>query len=63
MALEIRAEDIKEYKNEKIKIKIVWGTSRLQIAKTYLFDSERDKDNFMKGVSEALGWLDARVIK
>jgi Holliday junction resolvase RusA-like endonuclease len=62
MTLEIRAEDIKEYKNEKIKIKIVWGTSRLQ-TKTYLFDSERDKDNFMKGVSEALGWLDARVIK
>jgi hypothetical protein len=29
-----RAEDIKDYKNERSKSKIVWGTSRLQ-TKTY----------------------------
>lgn len=60
--MQITASDIKEYKKEKIKIKIEWGTSIRQ-TKTYLFDSEHDKDTFMKGVSEALGWLDGRVIE
>jgi len=62
MALEIRAEDIKEYKNQKIKIKIIWGTSADE-TKIYKFNYEQDKNNFIKGVSEAVGWLDCKIIE
>jgi|21_taG_2_1085346.scaffolds.fasta_scaffold108552_3 hypothetical protein len=42
--------------DKKPKISIAWGTEREQ-AKTYVFENETQKAFFMKGVDEAVGWL------
>jgi len=49
---------IKNRTNEdkRPKISIAWGTEREQ-AKTYVFENETQKAFFMKGVDEAVGWL------
>ena len=44
-------------KDKKPKISIVWGTER-EKAKTYVFENETQKAVFMKGVDEAVGWLE-----
>ena len=43
--------------DKKPKISIAWGTEREQ-AKTYVFENETQKAFFMKGVDEAVGWLE-----
>ena len=42
---------------EKIKVTIVWG-SGYDVEKTYEFASAAEKVAFMKGVDEAIGWMD-----
>ena len=42
--------------DKRPKISIVWGTER-ERAKTYVFETETQKAFFMKGVNEAVGWL------
>jgi len=42
--------------DKRPKITIVWGTDR-ERAKTYIFEDEKQKAFFMKGVDEAVGWL------
>ncbi len=42
--------------DKRPKISIAWGTEREQ-AKTYVFENETQKAFFMKGVDEAVGWL------
>ena len=42
--------------DKRPKISIAWGTEREQ-AKTYVFENETQKAFFMKGVDEAIGWL------
>ena len=42
--------------DKRPKITIVWGTDR-ERAKTYIFEDEKQKAFFMKGVNEAVGWL------
>ena len=44
-------------KNKKIKVTLVWG-SGYDVEKTYEFASSAEKDAFMKGVDEAIGWMD-----
>ena len=44
-------------KNKKIKVTLVWG-SGYDVEKTYEFASSAEKDAFMKGVGEAIGWMD-----
>ena len=43
--------------DKRPKICIVWGTER-EKAKTYVFENETQKAFFMKGVDEAVGWLE-----
>ena len=43
--------------DKRPKISIVWGTER-EKAKTYVFENETQKAFFMKGVDEAVGWLE-----
>ena len=43
--------------DKKPRISIVWGTER-ERAKTYVFETETQKAFFMKGVDEAIGWLE-----
>ena len=43
--------------DKRPKITIVWGTER-EKAKTYVFENETQKAFFMKGVDEAVGWLE-----
>ena len=47
-----------EYKPE---ITIKWGTEK-EITKTYIFEDEKQKAFFMKGVEEANGWLEYEVV-
>tara|TARA_R100001086_G_scaffold59386_1_gene27261 strand:+ start:174 stop:413 length:240 start_codon:yes stop_codon:yes gene_type:complete len=42
---------------KKIKVTLVWG-SGYDVEKTYEFASPAEKDAFMKGVDEAIGWMD-----
>jgi len=42
---------------KKIKVTLVWG-SGYDVEKTYEFASPAEKDAFMKGVGEAIGWMD-----
>ena len=42
--------------DKKPKVTIVWG-SDLELTRTYVFENETQKAFFMKGVSEAEGWL------
>ena len=48
-----------EYKPE---ITIKWGTEK-EITKTYIFEDEKQKAFFMKGVEEANGWLEYEVVE
>ena len=48
-----------EYKPE---ITIKWGTEK-EITKTYIFEDEKQKAFFMKGVDEANGWLEYEVVE
>ena len=42
--------------DKRPKISIVWG-SDLELTRTYIFEDEKQKAFFMKGVDEAVGWL------
>ena len=42
---------------KKIKVTLVWG-SGYDVEKTYEFASPAEKVAFMKGVDEAIGWMD-----
>ena len=42
---------------KKTKVTIVW-CSGYDGEKTYEFESPAEKDAFMKGVDEAIGWMD-----
>ena len=42
---------------KKMKVTLVWG-SGYDVEKTYEFASPAEKDAFMKGVDEAIGWMD-----
>ena len=42
---------------KKIKVTLVWG-SGYDVEKTYEFASPAEKDAFMKGGDEAIGWMD-----
>ena len=48
-----------EYKPE---VTIKWGTEK-EITKTYIFEDEKQKAFFMKGVEEANGWLEYEVVE
>jgi hypothetical protein len=43
--------------DKRPKITIVWGSDR-EMTKTYMFENETQKAFFMKGVDEAVGWLE-----
>ena len=43
--------------DKRPKISIVWG-SDLELTRTYIFEDEKQKAFFMKGVDEAVGWLE-----
>ena len=45
-----------------IKIKIRWGSCG-EKTKTYTFETEEQKDFFMKGVDEAEGWLKYEILE
>ena len=42
--------------DKRPKITIVWGTDK-ELTRTYIFEDEKQKAFFMKGVDEAVGWL------
>ena len=44
-------------KDKRPKITIAWG-SDLELTRTYIFEDEKQKAFFMKGVEEAVGWLE-----
>ena len=44
-------------KDKRPKITIVWGTDK-ELTRTYIFEDEKQKAFFMKGVDEAVGWLE-----
>ena len=48
--------------DKRPKISIAWGTEREQ-AKTYVFENETQKAFFMKGVDEAVGWLEYNEVE
>jgi hypothetical protein len=48
--------------DKRPKITIVWGTDR-ERAKTYIFEDEKQKAFFMKGVDEAVGWLEYNEVE
>jgi len=48
--------------NIKPEITISWGTEK-EITKTYIFEDEKQKAFFMKGVEEANGWLEYEVVE
>ena len=48
--------------DKRPKISIVWGTER-EKAKTYVFENETQKAFFMKGVDEAVGWLEYNEVE
>ena len=43
--------------DKRPKITIVWGEDK-QKTNTYVFENETQKAFFMKGVDEAVGWLE-----
>ena len=43
--------------DKKPKITIAWG-SDLELTRTYIFEDEKQKAFFMKGVDEAVGYLE-----
>ena len=43
--------------DKRPKITIVWGTDK-ELTRTYIFEDEKQKAFFMKGVDEAVGWLE-----
>jgi len=47
--------------DKKPKITIVWG-SDLELARTYIFEDEKQKAFFMKGVDEAVGYLEYQEV-
>jgi hypothetical protein len=48
--------------DKRPKVTIVWGSDR-EITKTYIFEDEKQKAFFMKGVEEANGWLEYEVVE
>ena len=45
---------------KKFKVTLVWG-SGYDVEKVYEFASRAEKEAFMKGVDEAIAWMDYRV--
>jgi len=43
--------------DKRPKITIAWG-SDAELIRTYIFEDEKQKAFFMKGVDEAVGWLE-----
>ena len=43
--------------DKKPKVTIVWG-SDAELTRTYIFEDEKQKAFFMKGVDEAVGYLE-----
>ncbi|QGZ18254.1 hypothetical protein HTVC115P_gp19 [Pelagibacter phage HTVC115P] len=43
--------------DKKPKVTIVWG-SDCELTRTYIFEDEKQKAFFMKGVDEAVGYLE-----
>ena len=48
--------------DKRPKISIVWG-SDLELTRTYIFEDEKQKAFFMKGVDEAVGWLEYNEVE
>ena len=47
--------------DKKPKITIAWG-SDAELTKTYVFENETQKAFFIKGLDEAIGWLEYREV-
>ena len=48
--------------DKRPKITIAWG-SDLELTRTYIFEDEKQKAFFMKGVDEAVGWLEYNEVE
>ena len=48
--------------DKRPKITIVWGTDK-ELTRTYIFEDEKQKAFFMKGVDEAVGWLEYNEVE
>jgi hypothetical protein len=47
--------------DKKPKITIAWG-SDAELTRTYVFENETQKAFFIKGLDEAIGWLEYREV-
>ena len=47
--------------DKKPKITIAWG-SDAELTRTYVFEDETQKAFFIKGLDEAIGWLEYREV-
>ena len=43
-------------------LQIVWGLGEFEQAQTYTFKTEVEKNSFLSGVAEAIGWMDYRYV-
>ena len=48
--------------DKRPKITLAWGTDA-ELARTYIFEDEKQKAFFMRGVNEAVGWLECNEVE